>query len=205
MRIRLTPRDPVFYDLFAASAANIREGVRLLSTALADDSDRAAIAVRLKEIEHRGDEHTHEIIRRVNSTFVTPFDREDIYALASSLDDVLDDIEEALDLMVLYRLGELPGEVAELVDVLDRAAEVTAEAMPRLRTMKELPNYWIEVNRLENEGDQIYRRLLARIFSGEYDPLTVHKLKDVVDSLEGAADCFEHVANTVEQIALKES
>lgn len=205
MRIRLTPRDPVFFDLFAASAANIREGVRLLSTALAVDADRAAIGVRLKEIEHRGDEHTHEIIRRVNSTFVTPFDREDIYALASSLDDVLDDIEEALDLMVLYRLGELPGEVAELVDVLDRAAEVTAEAMPRLRTMKELRGYWIEVNRLENEGDQIYRRLLARIFSGEYDPLTVHKLKDVVDSLEGAADCFEHVANTVEQIALKES
>jgi hypothetical protein len=144
-------------------------------------------------------------VRRVNSTFVTPFDREDIYRLASSLDDVLDDVEEALDLIVLYRLGELPADVADMVDILDRAAEITAEAMPRLRTMSELSDFWIEVNRLENEADQTYRRLLTRIFSGEYDPLTVHKLKDVADSLESAVDMLEHVANTVEQIALKES
>jgi hypothetical protein len=92
-----------------------------------------------------------------------------------------------------------------MVDILDRAAEITAEAMPRLRTMSELSDFWIEVNRLENEADQTYRRLLTRIFSGEYDPLTVHKLKDVADSLESAVDMLEHVANTVEQIALKES
>ncbi len=204
MRLRLTPADTAFYDLFAASAENIREGVRLLAQALSE-ADRSSYAAKLREVEHLGDEHTHEIIRRVNSTFVTPFDREDIYRLAAGLDDVMDDVEAAVDLMVLYRVTSLPEEVAALVDVLDRAAEVAAAAMPRLRTMGDLRDYWIEVNRLENEGDQVYRRLLARLFSGEYDALTVHKLKDVVDVLESAADGFESVANIVEQIALKES
>jgi uncharacterized protein len=205
VRLRLSPRDTAFYDLFAASAQNVRDGVRLLAEALADDADRVAVATALKEIEHKGDEHTHEIIRRVNSTFVTPFDREDIYRLASGLDDILDDVEAVADLIVLYRIGYLPTDVGDMVDVLDRAAELTAEAMPRLRTMGDLEDYWIEVNRLENQADKDYRRLVARIFSGEYDALTAHKLKDVVDTLESAVDGFEHVANIVEQIALKES
>ncbi|WP_026874575.1 DUF47 domain-containing protein [Jiangella gansuensis] len=203
--MRLSPRDNAFFDLFAASARNVRDGVHLLSEALASDADRPAIAIRLKEVEHQGDEHTHEIIRRVNSTFVTPFDREDIYRLAGGLDDVLDDVEAALDLMVLYRVGDLPTGVGDLADVLGRAADLTADAMPRLRTPSDLSDYWIEVNRLENQADQDYRRLLARIFSGEYDALTVHKLKDVVDTLESAVDGFETVANIVEQIAIKES
>ncbi|SEF10201.1 DUF47 domain-containing protein [Jiangella alba] len=203
--MRFSPRDNAFFDLFEADARNLRDGVRLLSEALASDADRADLAVQLKEVEHQGDEHTHDIIRRVNSTFVTPFDREDIYRLSSALDDVLDDVDAALDLMVLYRVGELPSGVGDLVDVLARAAELTAEAMPRLRTPSELTDYWIEVNRLENQADQDYRRLLARIFSGEYDALTVHKLKDVVDTLESAVDGFETVANIVEQIAIKES
>lgn len=205
MRLRLSPRDTAFYDMFTALAENVRDGVRLLGESLADDADRPAYAARLKEVEHAGDEHTHDILKRVNSTFITPFDREDIYRLASNLDDVLDYVEEAVDLMVLYQLGELPNEIGDLADVLDRCAVLTAEAMPRLRGFSDLEEYWIEVNRLENVGDQTYRRLLARIFSGEYDPLTVHKLNDVVRSLENAVDSFEHVANTVEQIAIKES
>jgi hypothetical protein len=205
VRLNLSPRDTVFYDLFAALAENVRRGVHLLSETLDPESDRATLAQQLKGVEHDGDESTHEIVRRVNSTFVTPFDREDIYRLAAGLDDVLDAVEAAVDLMVLYRVGELPNEVVDMTDVLERAAELTADAMPRLRTMKNLSDYWIEVNRLENQGDQVYRRLLARLFSGEYDALTVLKLKDVIDQLEAAADAFEHVANIVEQIALKES
>lgn len=205
MGFRLSPRDTVFYDLFAADAATLRDGVRILSQALAADADRASLAERLKAIEHQGDEHTHEIVRRVNSTFVTPFDREDIYRLSGALDDVLDDVEAALDTMVLYRIGELPTEVADMVEVLDRAADLTAEAMPQLRTPGALREYWIEVNRLENHADQTYRRLLANIFSGEYDALTALKLKDVIEHLESAVDGFETVANIVEQIALKES
>jgi uncharacterized protein Yka (UPF0111/DUF47 family) len=136
---------------------------------------------------------------------VTPFDRDDIYRLAGRLDDVMDFVEAAVDLVVLYQLDELPAEVAEQVDVLQRAALITAEAMPRLRTRKDLDVYWIEVNRLENEADRLYRRLLAKLFDGHLDALTVLKLKEVADQFEAAADAFENVANAIETIVVKES
>ena len=110
-----------------------------------------------------------------------------------------------LALVVLYKIKELPHDIVGQVEVLERAAELTAEAMPRLRGLRDLSEYWIEINRLENQGDQVYRRLLAELFSGAYDALTVLKLKEVIDQLEAAADAFEHVANTVESIAVKES
>jgi uncharacterized protein len=202
---RFRPIDSTFYDMFAESAENLVVGADLLAKLLADGSDRKAIGKQMKETEHKCDEATHAIVKRVNKTFVTPFDREDIYRLAASLDDVMDYMDEAVEAVVLYEVTELPSRLAEQVDVLQRAAALTATAMPKLRTMKNLEEYWIEVNRLENQADQDYRRLLARIFSGEYDALTVHKLKDVVDTLESAVDGFERVANIVEQIALKES
>jgi len=206
VRLSLTPREPRLYDLFADAAGNLVVGAKLLTHLLGAARDaRAEIADRMRAAEHDGDETTHEIMREVNSTFVTPFDREDIYRLASSLDDVMDAMEAAVDLVVLYKLGDLPAELADQVEVLERAAEITAEAMPRLRGMNNLSEYWIEINRLENEADRIYRRLLAKLFSGEFDALTVLKLKEVVDQLEAAADAFEHVANTVESIAVKES
>jgi predicted phosphate transport protein (TIGR00153 family) len=206
VRIRLTPRQNSFYGMFATSGRNLMEGAGLLKELLgADHSDRKEIAERMRKCEHAGDEATHAIMRELNETFVTPFDREDIYRLASSLDDVMDYMEAAVDLVVLYNIAELPPEIADQVDVLERAAELTAEAMPRLRSMKDLSEFWIELNRLENQADQVYRRILAKLFSGEYDALTVLKLKEVVDQLEAAADAFEHVANTVETIAVKES
>jgi predicted phosphate transport protein (TIGR00153 family) len=206
VRIRLTPRQTSFYSMFATSGRNLMEGAGLLKELLgAEMSERKAIAERMRSCEHAGDEATHAIMRELNETFVTPFDREDIYRLASSLDDVMDYMEAAVDLVVLYNIAELPPEIADQVDVLERAAELTAEAMPRLRSMKDLSEFWIELNRLENQADQIYRRILAKLFSGEYDALTVLKLKEVVDQLEAAADAFEHVANTVETIAVKES
>jgi hypothetical protein len=206
VRIRLTPRQTSFYGMFATSGENLMVGAGLLKELLgADEIERKEIAERMRAAEHAGDEATHAIMRELNETFVTPFDREDIYRLASSLDDVMDAMEAAVDLVVLYQIGDLPSEIADQVDVLERAAELTAEAMPRLRSMKDLSDYWIELNRLENQADQVYRRLLGRLFSGEYDALTVLKLKEVVDQLEAAADAFEHVANTVETIAVKES
>jgi hypothetical protein len=192
--------------MFAVSGQNLVVGAGLLKELLgAELPDRKAIAEKMREAEHDGDEATHAIMRELNESFITPFDREDIYRLASSLDDVMDAMEAAVDLVVLYQIGDLPPEVADQVDVLERAAELTAEAMPRLRSMKDLSEFWIELNRLENQADQVYRRLLARLFNGEYDALTVMKLKEVVDQLEAAADAFEHVANTVETIAVKES
>lgn len=205
MRLRLTPQENSYYDMFADSASNIMNAARLLVDLISDGTDREAIAGRLRDCEHTGDEITHGIMRRLNESFITPFDREDIYRLASTLDDVMDSMEAAADLVVLYRLESLPKGIVHQVEVLERAAELTAEAMPRLRSMKDLQGYWIEINRLENQADQVYRRLLATLFSGEYDALTVLKLKEVVDQLEGAADAFEHVANTVESIAVKES
>ncbi len=205
MRLSLRPSDPTFYDLFAESARNLVTGANLLAEMFQPDTDRQALAKRMRDAEHQGDEFTHAIVRRVNTTFVTPFDREDIYRLAAGLDDVMDFMEEAVDLVTLYEIEKLPGELAKQVEVIQRSAELTAEAMPRLRTMRDLEDYWIEINRLENDGDKSYRRILAKLFSGKYDALTVLKLKDVVDSLENAVDGFERVANIVEQIAVKES
>ena len=205
MRFRIRPVETSFYDLFSEAAAHLVLGSNLLALMLDGNTDRIEIGERMREAEHQADETTHKIIKRVNSTFITPFDREDIYRLASSLDDVMDFMEETVDLINLYEIGELPAEFAAQVEVLQRATELTADAMPGLRTMKHLEEYWIEINRLENQGDRIYRRIVANLFSGTYKSLEVLKLKDIVDSLEHAIDSLESVANTVEQIAVKES
>jgi uncharacterized protein len=202
--LRLRPREPVFYDLFSRQGELLVLGAQLLGDAL-EAADREDLARRMREAEHAADETTHELIRRVNSTFVTPFDREDIYDLASRLDDVMDFMEEAVDLALLYDLHELPTGVCEQVGVLRQCADLTAQVMPRLRTMQNLSEYWIEINRLENAADKSYRRILAGLFGAGHDALQVLKVKDVVDSLEAAADAFESVANIVEQIAVKES
>ncbi len=208
MGFRLTPQENSFYDLFAKSAAYLIDGSRELTTILGvAHSEREAVAARMHEIEHAADEATHEIIRKVNSSFITPFDREDIHGLASTLDDCMDLMDAAVDLIVLYRIGDLPAGVSDQVEVLSRMSELTAEAMPRLRSMKDLAEYWIEINRLENQADQIYRGLLAALFNGEYgaDAITIMKLKEVIEELEAAADAFEAVAHKVESIAVKES
>ena len=205
MRLKFRPVDSSFYDLFTDQAKHLVRGSELLADMMAEGSDREDVARQMREAEHAADETTHAIIRRANSTFVTPFDREDIYALASALDDVMDMMDEAVDLVLLYDVKSLPPETSEQVEVLQRCAELTANAMPGLRTMASLDEYWIEINRLENAGDKTFRRTLAKLFGGGYEALEVLKLKDIVTSLEGAIDAFEKVANTVEQIAVKES
>ena len=211
MAFRLTPHERGFYPLFTRAAENIAVAADELAKLVATDpADRHTLAARVKEAELAGDEVTHEIMVKINTTFVTPFDREDIYRLASALDDVLDAIEEAADRIVLYRLGTLPDGIAAQVEVLQRAAAATAEAMPRLEKMAELQEYWIRVNSLENEADDIYRTLLGDLLAPPEgappaDVLTVLKIKEVVETLEEAADAFETVANTVESIAVKDA
>ncbi len=208
MRFKIRPGEDSFYGYFNDAAANLVRGAELLVELATPDADVASIAERLGDIEHDSDRITHDVYSKINSTFVTPFDREDIYKLASTLDDVMDHIEAAGSLVYLYGLTKLPAlprEMHELVDVIDRQARLTAEAMPRLKAMKDLKEYWVECNRLENEGDQAYRMLLVRLFSGEYAPLEVLKMKEVADELEAACDALEHVSNTVEQISVKES
>ena len=205
MRLRLTPRDDRFFPMFVEAAQNIVSATELLAEFLHVSSNRDKLAVQLRDHEHAGDAVTHRVIHELNSTFVTPFDREDIYQLITQLDDVMDAIEAAADFAVLAELETLPAEMGRQVDLLQRAARVTVDAMGRLATMNDLASFWIEINRLENEADQVYRGLLSRLFSGAYEALTVLKLKQVADDLEDAADAFEHVANVVQTIAVKES
>ena len=208
MRLRLRPTDNSFYEFFTRAAANLVRGTELLSELAVPGIDVQSVSERLEDVEHDSDRITHEVYNKINSTFITPFDREDIYRLASNLDDVMDHIDAAGNLVYLYGLTKLPAlprEMHELVQVLDKQARLTSEAMPRLKSMKDLKEYWVECNRLENDGDKAYRMLLVRLFSGEYEPLNVLKMKEVADELEAACDAFEHVANTVEQIAVKES
>jgi hypothetical protein len=204
--VRLTPRSNQFWPLFALFGSHLTAGAGLLTKLMGSEiEDRKEIGQNMRDAEHEADETTHEIMQAANATFVTPFDREDIYRLASALDDVMDEMEEAVDLVVLYDLREFPPEFGDVVDVINQAADLTAAAMRRLRTMADLSEYWIEINRLENLADRSHRTLLARLFSGEFDALTILKIKDVAEALEATADAFEKVANTVESIAVKES
>jgi len=177
VRLRLTPRDDRFFPMFVEAAQNLVAATELLGEFLHVSSNREKLAGQLREHEHAGDAVTHRVIHELNSTFVTPFDREDIYELITQLDDVMDAIEAAADFAVLSELETLPAEMAKQVDLLQRAARCTVDAMGRLATMNDLASFWIEVNRLENEADQVYRVLLSRLFSGSYEALTVMKLK----------------------------
>jgi predicted phosphate transport protein (TIGR00153 family) len=205
--VRLTPRDTKYFDLLAALAQHLVQGSSLLAELLgADRAGREKLAEEMHEVEHLADDATHSIMRRLNQTFVTPFDREDISGLASALDDCMDEMDEAAELIVLYKVEGLPDRVSEQVQVLQRCAELTAEAMPRLRSMDKLADYWVEVNRLENQADKLHRKLIAQLFDDfAGDPVLLMKLKEIVEVLENAADSFEKVANMVETIALKES
>ena len=205
MGFRLIPRDTVFFDLFEAAAANIVAAADVLAGLMTPDAHPEEIAARMREIEHEGDSITHRILRQLNSSFVTPFDREDIYRLAGTLDDVVDSMDAAADMVVLTGLSSLPQLMGQQIELLQAAGRATDAALPNLRTMKDLEPYWIEVNRLENEADRAYRKLLSRLYSGEFDALTMLKLKAVADNLEDAADALEHVAHAVETIAVKES
>lgn len=206
MRLRVTPRDTSFYDLFFELAEHLVQGSQLLGQLLAADRPgRKALAKEIDSLESAADESTHKIMRKAAGTFVTPFDRDDIYELAAALDDCMDFMDEAADLIVLYKLNDLPSRVSDQVQVLQRCAELTAEAMPKLRDMRNLNDYWVEINRLENQADKAYRKLLAWLFDEITDPILLMKLKEVVVVLEEAADAFEKVANTIETIAVKES
>jgi len=204
VRLALIPRTSEFYDLFAHAGVNAFEAARLAERRFREFPSASVSQSDVKRAETSGDAITHDLIQLLNTQYITPFDREDIYSLASALDDVMDMMDEAVDLVLLYEVTSLPAETTQQVEVLQRCAELTAAAMPKLESMGSLDEYWIEINRLENTGDQVHRRIIAALFNGETDALTVMKVKVVVDSLEAAMDAFEHVANTVEQIAVKE-
>ena len=204
MRLRLIPREESFFDLFELLASKVAEGADELHDLLENYSDLDRKAGRVLDIEHEGDELTHEVMKRLNTTFITPFDREDIHHLASSLDDVLDHIEATAEFLQLHKIEAPLPQMVALSETLAQGARITAEAMPRLRNMKAMEQYWIEINRLENEGDRYYRRTIAELFSGDYKAMDVLKWKDIIENIEQAIDRLEDVANTVESIVLKQ-
>jgi hypothetical protein len=206
MVFRMKPRSNKLLDLFTVAGTNIGASVEVLQEFVeAPLERRPELAARMHDAEHAGDDATHAIIEQLDRSFITPFDREDIYRLAIRLDDVVDYMDAAVDLANLYHVDALPDGVTAQVDLLCRAARLTADAMPRLAAPHDLTSYWVEVNELENEADAVYRRLLSLLFGGGFAPLEVMKLKEIVDQLESAADAFEHVADVVHTIAVKES
>ena len=204
MRLRLIPREESFFDLFEELARKVAEGSDGLLDLLRDYSDLDRKAGRVVDIEHEGDELTHEVMRRLNTSFITPFDREDIHRLATNLDDVLDHIEAAAEYLQLHRIEEPLPQMITLAETLAVAGRCTSDAMPGLRKMKNLESYWVEINRLENEGDRSYRRTIAELFSGDYKAMDVLKWKDVIEEIEHGMDRLEDVANTIESIVLKQ-
>lgn len=205
MKLRISQRAGVFFEMFVESAHNLRVATELLKNMVDDYQDLETKARRILEREHEGDTVTHEIIRTLNTTFITPMDREDIYRLASLLDDVLDAVEAAADLFVLHHIEQPLPEMRAQVDVLLQAADQTEQALkafPRMRR-NELEPFWVEINRLENEGDKLYRRAVAGLFSGDHRSMDVLRWKDVIETLEEALDGLENVANTIESVVLK--
>jgi uncharacterized protein len=205
VKLKISNRAEAFFELFIESAENLRTAAELLQDLIADFRDVELKAQRIADREHEGDEVTHAIIRRLNTTFVTPMDREDIYSLATALDDVVDAIEAVADLFVLHRIEAPRPEMVAQIDVLVRAAIQTEQALGALQDMDrdKLEPYWIEINRLENEGDRLYRRAVADLFSGDHKAMDVLKWKEVIENLEEALDGLENVANIIESIILK--
>ena len=199
------PKEREFFDLFEEAGANIVRAAGVLERMVDQWPDHGELSRELVVCEQEGDRITHDIIQRLNQTFVTPIDREDIYELASGLDDIVDLTEEVADYLILYKI-EAPMEQAQrLAHVLLQCARQIAEAMPRLRGFKDISHYTVEVNRLENDGDRIVREAIASLFDNGIDPMVVIRWKDIFERLEAAIDATERVANILENIVIKNS
>ena len=204
-RLSLVPKDRVFFDLFARSGENSLHAAKLLDQMIRGWPDSAALAREVLLAEQAGDQITHDIVKRLNATFVTPIDREDIYALATQLDDVVDYTEEAADFLGLYKIEAPMEQAQELTAVLVASCEQLNSALAELRGFKDLEKYWIEIHRLENEGDRISRDAVASLFSNGIDPMVVIRWKDIFAVLERAIDATEAAAHILEGIAIKNS
>jgi predicted phosphate transport protein (TIGR00153 family) len=197
------PREREFFDLFEEAGANIVRAAGLLERIVQAWPDHGELARDVVVCEQEGDRITHDIIQRLNQTFVTPIDREDIYALASGLDDIVDFIEEVSDFLGLYRIEAPMDKATEMGRILHQASRAIADAIPRLRTFKDIHHYTVEVNRLENDGDRVLREALASLFERGIDPMLVIRWKDIFERLEDAIDSTEKTAHILEGIVIK--
>jgi uncharacterized protein len=202
-RFSLVPQDRVFFDLFSEAGQNTLRTAKLLRDLLESWPDDRGLSTDILKAEQEGDRITHDTIRRLNTTFVTPIDREDIYALATQLDDIVDHIEEVADFMGLYRIEAPMDQAQALSEVLVKSCEQLYGLLQNLRGFKDLDHYWIEIHRLENDGDRIYRDAVASLFSDGIDPMVVIRWRDIFLRLERAIDATETSASVVEGIVVK--
>jgi len=205
-RFRLIPKEEKFYDDFLAMADQLRAGSRLLQEMFGVDPPISDKAHEIKEVEHKCDFLTHEIIQRLNKTFVTPLDREDIHALARSLDDVMDAIDDAAALIPLYRIDKIRPGARELTVVIVASTDAVRQAVAALEKRKDgVLEHTVEINRLENEADRLHQKAMGQLFDEERDPIVVMKWKEILDLLEDATDRCEDVANLLENVVVKHS
>jgi predicted phosphate transport protein (TIGR00153 family) len=201
--LRLIPREEKFYNDFQALADELKRGARLLEGMLAPDKPLWDKAEEIKEVEHKCDFITHEIIQRLNRTFVTPLDREDIHALARSLDDVMDAIDASAARVKLYRLDTVRYGARELAQIISASTHQVRLALDAIEQHKGLMTHAVEINRLENEADRTHQQAVSRLFDEERDPIAVLKWKETLDFLEEATDRCEDVANVLEGVMVK--
>ena len=204
MRLALVPRTTEFYDLFGRAGANALEAARKAEIRFREYPDSSVTQADVKEIEHAGDRITHDIIQLLNTQYVTPFDREDIYELATTIDDVVDLIEEACDLLELYGIESATKHALEQCRILVAAVEFLHRALDELKALRGVQPALVELKRMEDEGDRVVREAIAHLFhDARIDPLIVIRWKDVFDALEGAIDACETAANVVGNIVVK--
>jgi uncharacterized protein len=202
-RFSLVPQDRVFFDLFAEGGQNTLRTAKLLRDMLERWPDEAGLSRDILKAEQEGDRITHDIVQRVNTTFVTPIDGEDIYGLATKLDDIVDHIEESADFMGLYRIEAPMDQSLAMADVLVKSCEQLALLLENLRGFKDLEKYWIEIHRLENDGDRLYRDAVASLFANGIDPMVVIRWRDIFLRLERAIDATETSVHILEGIVIK--
>jgi uncharacterized protein len=203
LAFRLIPREEKFFDDFVALAEQIRRGARLLEEMLAPARPIWDKADEIKEVEHKCDFLTHEVIQRLHRTFVTPLDREDIHSMARSLDDVMDAIDASASIIRLYQIEQVRADARELGRIIADSAEQVVKAMKALERRKGVAEPAVEINRLENEADRAHQVAVRRLFEEEHDPIVIMKWKEILDFLEEATDRCEDVANVLEGIVVK--
>jgi uncharacterized protein len=202
-RFSFIPREENFFVDFIAMADQLRIGSRLLEEMLATDPPHADKAHEIKEVEHKCDFLTHEIIQRLNKTFVTPIDREDIHSLARTLDDVMDAIDNAAALIPLYKIDRVRPGARELAKIISTSADAVRRALESLSKRSGVLDHAVEINRLENEADRVHMRAVGQLFDEERDPVIIIKWKEILDLLEDATDRCEDVANLIENVVVK--
>lgn len=201
----LIPRDNTFFDMFSQMSENLIAGARVMVDLFSDYKNVDARISELRRIERTGDEMTHAVYTKLNQTFITPFDREDIHALASSLDDVLDFLNAAGARIIMYRITNPPPVALDLSRLILLQAQELHRALPLLRKNGDIFTHCVEINRLENEADVISRAAIGQLFDEEKDPITLIKTKELIEFLESATDKAEDVANVLETVVLKNS